>query len=60
MRKLASILLCCTLLLSVCAGCQGSDVLSWQDMYDLGVRYLEEGKIDEAIIAFQTAMMSGS
>lgn len=33
-----------------------SDVLSWQEQYDLGVRYLNEGNYEEAIIAFTAAI----
>lgn len=31
-------------------------VLSWQDQYDLGIRYLNEGNYEEAIIAFNAAI----
>ena len=55
MRKLVNLLLC-VLILSFSAGCGKSDVLSWQDLYDTGVRYLEDGKFDEAILAFQAAI----
>jgi len=39
-------------LLSAC----GSKVSAWQEQYDLGVRYLEEGNYEEAIIAFTAAI----
>ena len=32
------------------------DAPSWQEQYDLGVRYLSEGNYDEAIIAFTAAI----
>lgn len=33
-----------------------TDNSEWQEQYDLGVRYLSEGKYDEAIIAFTAAI----
>lgn len=33
-----------------------SSVLTWQEQYDLGVRYLSEGNYEEAIIAFTAAI----
>ena len=51
------------LLLNVCAcgqsasGQAGSgEQLTWQEQYDLGVRYLEEGNYEEAILAFTAAI----
>jgi len=41
-----------SLALSAC----GQKVSTWQEQYDLGVRYLEEGNYEEAIIAFTTAI----
>lgn len=41
------------------AGIQGSDELdnlTWQEQYDLGIRYLSEGNYEEAIIAFTAAI----
>lgn len=34
----------------------GNKVPTWQEQYDLGVRYLEEGNYEEAIIAFTAAI----
>lgn len=34
----------------------GNGELSWQEQYDLGVRYLSEGNYEEAIIAFTAAI----
>jgi len=34
----------------------GSEVMPWQEQYDLGVRYLSEGNYEEAIIAFTAAI----
>jgi len=55
-------LLMAALLLGVCA-CTSihadqseKDNLTWQEQYDLGVRYLSEGNYEEAIIAFTAAI----
>lgn len=37
-------------------GCTSSDVLTWQEQYDLGIRYLNDGNYEEAIIAFTAAI----
>ena len=52
MCKLLAVLLCLVLLL---AGCAGKET-TWQEQYDLGVRYLSEGNYDEAILAFTQAI----
>ena len=39
------------------AGCGAKqETLSWQEQYDLGVRYLSEGKYEEAVLAFEAAI----
>lgn len=48
MKRITSILLIIALLL---AGCGKSD-LTWQEQYELGLRYLSEGNYEEAILAF--------
>lgn len=45
-------LLCVILLLTAC----GANGPTWQEQYDLGVRYLSEGNYKEAIIAFTAAI----
>ena len=52
MRKLTVLLLIFVLSL---VGCM-SDKVTWQEQYDLGVRYLNEGNYEEAIIAFTAAI----
>ena len=48
------------LLLSACAATPASieepKLLTWQEQYDLGIRYLSEGNYEEAIIAFTAAI----
>lgn len=44
------------IMLSACGQKQAEDTLSWQEQYDLGVRYLSEGNYEEAIIAFTAAI----
>lgn len=60
MKRIGILLLAAVMLLSAC-GRQTSvaDVKqepSWQEQYDLGVRYLSEGNYEEAIIAFTAAI----
>lgn len=62
MRRIASFLLSVCMILSLCACGQKADVevpsnvSSWQEQYDLGVRYLSDGNYEEAIIAFTVAI----
>ena len=44
-----------TLALGLCACGQGTQT-TWQEQYDLGVRYLSEGNYEEAVIAFTAAI----
>lgn len=53
MKRIVIGVLICTLLLSACGQ---KSVGAWQEQYDLGVRYLEEGNYEEAIIAFTAAI----
>lgn len=58
MKRFLMVLVCLTLLLETCACGQGTpakqaqEALTWQEQYDLGIRYLSEGNYEEAIIAF--------
>ena len=59
MKKTVSIiLLICMLLSCVACGQKGTTeaVPTWQEQYDLGVRYLSEGNYEEAILAFTAAI----
>ena len=63
MKRICGLLLSICLALNLCA-CGGApsasvpadvgttETLSWQEQYDLGIRYLSEGNYKEAIIAF--------
>ena len=47
--------------LAACGGSKAEeipaeDALTWQEQFDLGIRYLSEGKYEEAIIAFTAAI----
>ena len=56
-KSVIAVILCLTLLLSGCSGLLekfGGD--KWQEQYDLGMRYLEEGDYEEAILAFNAAI----
>lgn len=58
MKRIISGLLSLTLIFMLCACAQTeeSGAATWQEQYDLGVRYLEEGNYEEAIIAFTAAI----
>ena len=53
MKRITALLLTVLLLLSL-AACGGKG--SWQEQYDLGMRYLNEGNYQEAVIAFEAAI----
>ena len=53
MKRITALLLTALLLLSL-AACGGKG--SWQEQYDLGMRYLNEGNYQEAVIAFEAAI----
>lgn len=61
MRRYVCWLILFSLVLSGCAKQtsvqeENTPVLSWQEQYDLGLRYLSEGNYEEAIIAFTAAI----
>ena len=52
-KRITALLLAAILLLSLAAcGAKGA----WQEQYDLGMRYLNEGNYQEAVIAFEAAI----
>jgi len=55
MKRVISLLLALALVLCAC-GKKNEDTAAWQEQYDLGVRYLTEGKYEEAILAFTAAI----
>ena len=62
MKRFLCMLLAAVMLLSL-AGCakapaaaDADETPTWQTQYDLGVRYLSEGKYEEAILAFNAAI----
>lgn len=55
MKKSAALLAALALILGLCACSQSAEV-TWQEQYDLGVRYLSEGKYEEAVLAFTAAI----
>jgi|GEM_PF-2618047 len=55
MKKILSLILMISLLFSL-AACGQKATATWQEQYDLGVRYLNEGKYEEAVIAFNAAI----
>lgn len=61
MKRAILIILGAALMLCACGQGTGSqsgsvEQLTWQEQYDLGVRYLSEGNYEEAIIAFTAAI----
>ena len=53
MKRITALLLTALLFLSL-AACGGKD--AWQEQYDLGMRYLNDGNYQEAVIAFEAAI----
>ena len=61
MKRWMIIVLAAVVVLAVAGGVlalclRGDDTPTWQEQYDLGVRYLSEGRYEEAIIAFNAAI----
>ena len=54
MKRICGLLLTLALVLGLCA-C-GQKAPTWEEQYDLGVKYLSEGNYQEAIIAFTAAI----
>ncbi len=46
----------CSILAVVLVLCGCNDSVSWQEQYDLGVRYLSEGNYQEAVLSFLNAI----
>lgn len=63
MKRVLLCILSMTLLLSACGNRtnpqSGQNAPTWQEQYDLGIRYLSEGNYEEAIIAFTAAIKIG-
>ena len=55
MKKIISLLLSLTLILSFTA-CGTKAQAGWKEQYDLGIRYVNEAKYEEAILAFNKAL----
>ena len=53
MKRITALLLIVLMVLSLVA-CGGKG--TWQEQYDLGMRYLNEGNYEEAVIAFTAAI----
>lgn len=56
MKRTVILLLTLVLLLTLCCCGKKNNGTTWQEQYDLGVRYLSEGNYEEAIIAFTAAI----
>ena len=56
-NRVTALLLALCMMLSGCSGLlDGLGGGSWQEQYDLGMRYLEDGDYEEAILAFSAAI----
>ena len=56
MKRTLRLLLCLCIILGLCACGQKETAPTWQEQYDLGIRYLAEGNYEEAVLAFTTAI----
>lgn len=56
MKRAIGAMLSVILLFGLCACGKKETAATWQEQYDLGVRYLSEGNYEEAIIAFTAAI----
>ena len=56
MKKIISLLTAVALMLGLCACSKNVGGASWQEQYELGMRYSSEGKYEEAIPAFIAAI----
>ena len=57
MKRICGLVLTLALVLGLCAcGQKTAEGSTWQEQYDLGIRYLSEGNYEEAIIAFTAAI----
>lgn len=55
MKRTISLFLALALVLCAC-GQKAENATTWQEQYDLGVRYLSEGNYEEAVISFTAAI----
>lgn len=56
MKRITALFTVLALLMGLCACTKKAAEPTWQERYDLGVRYLSEGNYQEAIIAFTAAI----
>lgn len=56
MRKVVTLFTLLVLTLNLCACSKKVEEPTWQEQYNLGVRYLSEGNYEEAVLAFKAAI----
>ena len=59
MKKITALLAALALVLGLCACSAQNELVTWQGQYDMGVRYLSEGRYEKAIRAFTAAIEIG-
>lgn len=56
MKRITAVLTTVALMLGLCACSKKKEAPTWQEQFDLGVRYLSEGDYEEAILTFTAAI----
>lgn len=56
MKKITALFTALALIVGLCACSAKVEEPTWQEQYDIGIRYLSEGNYQEAIIAFEAAI----
>ncbi len=56
MKKVTALFTLLALMLSLCACSKTMEEPTWQEQFDMGMRYLSEENYEEAIIAFNAAI----
>ena len=55
-NKIICIVILFSMLISACGNNVENAITKWQEQYDLGMSYLEEGDYEQAIVAFTAAI----
>jgi Tfp pilus assembly protein PilF len=55
-KRTAALVLAALMILALCSCGQKAEAATWQEKYDLGAKYLDEGNYQEAVLAFTAAI----